>query len=96
MWAVTPDCHENRGLARSQGKEIGKRKAGEWSQQANGGLDGALKNPVAKSLDWQKAAARVEDGWQTVKGKKAKKETKDTFAMVLRSQMKKRQSRSHH
>lgn len=45
---------------------------------------------AVKGRDWQKVAARVEDGWKTIKGRKVSK--RKSFAMVLRSQTKGRPS----
>ena len=39
-----------------------------------------------KETTWQMQAARVEDGWQVVKGKKERRGAKESFEMVLRSQ----------
>lgn len=39
-----------------------------------------------KEAAWQVQAARVEDGWQMVKGKKEKRGEKEPFEMILRSQ----------
>ena len=46
--------------------------------------EGALHSH--NEMTWQVQAARMEDGWQVVKGKKEKRGAKDPFEMILRSQ----------
>lgn len=82
--AATLECQEKKGGARPQEKETEKRKADAQSQKKIGFFIEAFK--------WQKEAARVEDGWQMVKGKRAKKFEKKSFAVVLRLQTKGRPS----